>query len=94
MQKLKFFILFFIVFAGICLTTVLSVCKKNITEEEISELFVKSSQVFAPANTLQIGLGDFDDDGDLDAVFSIMGEVNSTVWTNNGSGHFTKTGQD
>lgn len=94
MHKVKLTVVFLAALMNIHFMAAMSGCKKTITEEEIPELFVRSSQVFTPASTLQIGLGDFDDDGDLDAVFSNMGEVNSTVWTNNGSGHFTNTGQN
>jgi len=55
--------------------------------------FVKSSQTFPPAQTNQIGLGDFDRDGDLDAVFSNQGYNNSTIWLNDGRGNFTNSGQ-
>lgn len=54
---------------------------------------IKSSQIFDPVRTNKIALGDFDDDGDLDAVFSNMGENNSTLWLNDGDGYFTDSGQ-
>jgi len=57
------------------------------------EMFVRSQQIFAPVRTLQVGLGDFDDDGDIDAIFSNMGENNSMVWWNDGTGRFTDSGQ-
>ena len=40
----------------------------------------------------EIGLGDLDDDSDLDAVFFDYNH-NNTVWLNDGQGHFTATGQ-
>jgi hypothetical protein len=52
----------------------------------------RSSQVFDPASTYQIGLGDLDGDGDLDAVFSNMGENDCTVWLNDGDGYFRDSG--
>ncbi|MCP4540087.1 MAG: VCBS repeat-containing protein [Chloroflexi bacterium] len=53
----------------------------------------RSEQSFRPARTFQIELGDLDDDGDLDAVFSNMGTNHSKVWLNDGSGHFEDSGQ-
>ena len=53
----------------------------------------KSNQVFDPLWTYQIALGDFDDDGDLDAIFSNMGENGSTVWLNDGKRYFIDSGQ-
>ncbi len=53
----------------------------------------RSPQVFDPASTYQIGLGDLDGDGDLDAVFSNMGENDCTIWLNDGSGYLTDSGQ-
>lgn len=55
--------------------------------------FVKSSQSFPPSETFQVALGDFDKDNDLDAVFSNMTDHNSTIWFNDGNGHFTNSGQ-
>jgi len=76
-----------------CLVLILIACDKENSVEAIVEMFVRSQQIFASASTLQIGLGDFDADGDLDAVFSNMGEINSTVWINDGTGRFTDSGQ-
>ena len=53
----------------------------------------KSSQVFGATETFQIGLGDLDGDGDLDAVFANMGANDSQVWLNDGTGQFVDTGQ-
>ena len=55
--------------------------------------FERSDQVFEPASTFEIVLGDVDDDGDLDAVLSNMHDVGSRVWHNDGNGHFTDSGQ-
>lgn len=52
----------------------------------------KGSQVFEYQNTNQIGLGDLDGDGDLDAVFSNY-HFPSRVWLNDGAGHLTPTDQ-
>ena len=55
--------------------------------------FKKSEQNFASVPTWKIGLADFDQDGDLDAIFA-NGHLNdSEVWLNNGRGFFTDTGQ-
>lgn len=61
---------------------------------ELPLRFEKSTQQFAPRITNQIGLGDFDNDGDLDAVFSTMGLQSSSVLLNVGSGRFEGTGQE
>jgi hypothetical protein len=53
----------------------------------------RSDQVFGRTETAQIGLGDLDGDGDLDAVFANMGAHDSEIWMNDGSGHFTVSGQ-
>lgn len=55
--------------------------------------FSRSAQTFDPVSTYQIDLGDLDNDGDLDAVFSNMGENNSAVWLNDGDGYFSDSGQ-
>jgi hypothetical protein len=55
--------------------------------------FELSSQVFNPARTYQLGLGDLDEDGDPDAVFSNQRENFSQVLLNDGRGHFVDTGQ-
>lgn len=55
--------------------------------------FKKSDQYFEPANTNNICMGDLDDDGDLDAVFSNMAFIDSRVWLNDGKGEFTATEQ-
>jgi hypothetical protein len=56
--------------------------------------FNKSSQTFTARLTPQIGLGDFDGDGDLDAVFATMGLQNSQVLMNDGTGQFIDSGQE
>lgn len=53
----------------------------------------KGSQVFQFQNTNQVGLGDLDGDGDLDAVFSNMGLNDSRVWLNDGAGRFVDSRQ-
>ena len=53
----------------------------------------KGGQVFEFQNTNQIGLGDLDRDGDLDAVFSNMGPNDSRVWLNDGAGRFSDSRQ-
>jgi CubicO group peptidase (beta-lactamase class C family) len=53
----------------------------------------KSAQEFEVSGTFQAGLGDLDGDGDLDAVLATPLMNYSQVWLNDGSGHFTNTGQ-
>lgn len=55
--------------------------KDKIVDSE-EELFVRSQQVFIPASTLQIGLGDFDDDGDLDVFVANFVDGNNEIWFN------------
>ncbi len=56
--------------------------------------FEQSSQTFPLRATNQIGLGDFDGDGDLDVVFSNMALDNSQILLNDGNGRFDDTGQE
>ncbi|MFC1724611.1 FG-GAP-like repeat-containing protein [candidate division KSB1 bacterium] len=68
---------------------------QKLSFNELSPIsFEKSPQVFASTRTIQIGPGDFDGDGDLDAVFSNMGLSYSQVLINNGTGHFIDTKQN
>jgi hypothetical protein len=53
----------------------------------------KSTQAFPNTGTFQVGLGDLDGDGDLDAVFANPLKRYSQVWMNDGHGYFTDTGQ-
>ena len=55
--------------------------------------FQKSNQQFTARETFQAGLGDLDDDGDLDAVLANPQENPAQVWLNDGSGNLTDTGQ-
>ncbi len=58
-----------------------------------------SPQLFGYTETFQVGLGDLDGDGDLDAVFANMAANHSQVWFNDGGaqggtpGQFTDSGQ-
>lgn len=54
----------------------------------------KSAQTFTSRETVQIGLGDLDGDGDLDAVFANPQKNAAQAWLNDGRGHFTDTGQE
>ena len=54
----------------------------------------KSAQTFTSRETVQVGLGDLDGDGDLDAVFANPQKNAAQVWLNDGRGHFTDTGQE
>jgi hypothetical protein len=53
----------------------------------------KSTQEFTSPETVQVGLGDLDGDGDLDAVFANPMTNASEVWLNDGDGTFVNTGQ-
>lgn len=56
-------------------------------------LLEKSTQQFGATETFQVGLGDLDGDGDLDAVFANMGANDSAVWLNDNTGQFVDSGQ-
>jgi hypothetical protein len=62
-------------------------------------LLKNSPQPFGRTETLQVGLGDLDGDGDLDAVFANMAANDSQVWFNDGGvqggtpGQFLDSGQ-
>ena len=87
--------------ASICCLLVLSLVvltaacssEDSTAPESVTPAFTRSSQTFEPVRTYQIGLGDFDEDGDLDAVFANMGENSCTVWFNDGTGYFANSGQ-
>ena len=55
--------------------------------------FFKSDQIFVPSLTMQIALGDFDRDGDLDAVYANHANNDSKIMFNDGDGYFTDSGQ-
>lgn len=54
---------------------------------------VNSNQPFTAPETFMIGLGDLDDDGDLDAVLANTMNNPAEVWLNDGSGGFVDSGQ-
>jgi uncharacterized protein (DUF885 family) len=54
--------------------------------------FEKSAQTFSAPATFQVGLGDFDGDGDLDAAMANLASE-AQVWLNDGQGVFTDSGQ-
>lgn len=56
-------------------------------------LLENSPQLFGRTETFQVGLGDLDGDGDLDAVLANMGANDSQVWFNDGAGQFIDSGQ-
>jgi FG-GAP-like repeat len=53
----------------------------------------KNNQYSHKKSTYQIGLEDFDMDGDLDAVCANMGYNHSQILLNDGNGNFTDSGQ-
>ncbi|PKO07474.1 MAG: hypothetical protein CVU41_01915 [Chloroflexi bacterium HGW-Chloroflexi-3] len=48
--------------------------------------FIKSNKELGLRETFQAGVGDLDDDGDLDAVFANPMRNHAEVWFNDGSG--------
>ncbi len=59
---------------------------------QVTFAFTDSGQALGSSNSQSVALGDLDGDGDLDAMVANSFQAN-TVWTNDGSGTFTKTGQ-
>jgi len=56
------------------------------------DLFVDSGQRLGEGASWQVALGDVDGDGDLDAVVANE-DIGGVVWLNDGTGHFTDSGQ-
>jgi len=56
-------------------------------------LLEKGTQELTTRETFQAGLGDLDDDGDLDTVLANPQQNNSQVWLNDGNGNLVDTGQ-
>jgi hypothetical protein len=67
-------------------------CAKR--KERFAVSFLKSEQAFIPTLTIQVGLGDLDGDGDLDAVYANHSIHHSKVLFNDGTGHFSDSGQN
>jgi hypothetical protein len=57
-----------------------------------ADLFVDSGQRLGNEATWGVALGDVDGDGDLDAVAANL-DAGAIVWRNDGTGHFTDSGQ-
>ncbi len=57
-----------------------------------SDVFENSGQTLGSDNTTSITLADLDNDGDIDLVEGIDGDVDK-VWFNDGSGDFSNSGQ-
>jgi len=66
-------------------------CQEPASDITISPSFVCDA-FYGNASTFQVGLGDFDSDGDLDAVFANM-NGSSEIWINDSAGRFTNSGQ-
>ena len=60
-----------------------------------SGIFTNSGQALGNSRSNSVALGDLDGDGDLDAMvannYQTVGGAPSTVWTNDGTGTFTKS---
>jgi hypothetical protein len=85
--------MFFIFLRIICIVLFL-LNVECVTETKVKPVsFLKSDQLFAPTLTIQIALGDFDGDGDLDAVYANHASNHSKIMMNDGKGHFTDAGQ-
>jgi CubicO group peptidase (beta-lactamase class C family) len=76
-------------------TEIIEALRPEETPAPTAPLFAleKSPQEFGEG-TFQVGLGDLDGDGDLDAVFANPQRHNSEVWLNDGHGQFTDSGQE
>jgi hypothetical protein len=70
-------------------------CKspEKMVEEERPFTLEKSPQTFDPVWSFQPGLGDLDNDGDLDVVLPNFGRNFTQVLFNNGKGEFEDSGQ-
>ena len=59
---------------------------------EVTSMFTNSGQALGNSESFSVALGDLNGDGHLDAVVANTNHP-STVWTNNGHGIFTDSGQ-
>ena len=93
LMKKRTRILFYTALIIPCIFSRVTLCfSQHIYPDTIPSIsFTKSPQVFDAGNTRQIGLGDLDGDGDLDAVFSCFNS--GRVLFNDGTGFFTDSGQ-
>ena len=88
--------IYFLKFSFIIILTISVYPQLKINQDSLVQTisFTKSSQTFPPSVTFEVILGDVDNDGDLDAVFSNMEFNNCQIWLNDGSGFFTNSGQN
>jgi hypothetical protein len=62
------------------------------TQGGVAGEFTESAQDLSTIAGIDVAIGDFDDDGDLDAF--VVGDGGAQVWTNDGLGSFTVDEQD
>lgn len=74
--------------------TVFCSCSQKANPEKTKSIILeKSTQIFPSFKTFQIALADLDDDGDLDAVFSMNDTNHCRIFFNDGNGYFEDSGQ-
>ncbi len=80
--------------ASVCLVSLAIgvTCQETPNRGSRTEVIFVEAGRYGNSPTFQIGLGDLDGDGDLDAVFANM-HAESEVWLNDGSGRFTDSGE-
>ena len=78
---------------SLCLASLAaSACGQDTAGISATELPFVETGSYGNAPTFQVGLGDLDGDGDLDAVFANM-HAESQMWLNDGNGRFVNSNQ-